>query len=110
MEITYTWWYLLTEETETETWKTTPEGQARIAARRELGEGLNYKVNSFTEIVANMEYHMKNETLDALAEAGFVTISAATLAKEIPVNPLNPLVTKRVGTMTISEFISIVEQ
>ena len=45
---------------------------------------------------------MKNETLDDLAEADLITIDLATRNKTIPVG----LGTKRVGSMTMDEFMT----
>ena len=110
--ISYTWWYLLTEETETELWKTTLEGQARIEARTELGEGLNYTVGDIDKIVDNMEYHIQNENLYSLKKAGFVTIEQSTLEMSIRTNPSNILdtTTKEIGEMTVSELVTIFEK
>ena len=95
-----TWWFLLTNSTECAGWKLSdPE---RLVEKTDLGAGKTYKVSDFDKLVVNMEYHMKNETLDDLAEADLITIDLATRNKTIPVG----LGTKRVGSMTMDEFMT----
>ena len=99
-KITATWWFLLTNETECGTWS------PAVNAARVLPEGAsayNLKVSDFDKLVSNMEYHMKNETLDTLAEAELITMDATTRDKSIPIG--YPPVMTRVGDMTLTAFI-----
>ena len=114
--ITGMWWFLLTTEDDYEDsvngWKT--HDPYRIIERVDLGEGADYSISNFAELVNNMEYHMKNEKLDDLSAAGLVTISAATLNNEVyteyPGGFPDPSSKKRVGDMTLTEFISVFEK
>ena len=114
--ITGMWWFLLTTEEDYENastgWKT--HDPYRIVERVDLGEGSDYSISNFAELVNNMEYHMKNEKLDDLSASGLVTISAATLNSEVYTEYVGsvpkPGSKKRVGAMTLTEFISVFEK
>ncbi len=107
------WWFLLTAEGET----FTEQEKYHV-----LKEGLDYKITDLASLVANMEYHMINETLYTLADAGFVNIDRAKLDALVitgytysvypsfsvtPVYALdefsNP---KHVGDCNVSDFLS----
>lgn len=65
-KIKSTWWYLLTAEGET------------FTAAEEyyyLKSGKNYKINDMNSLVTNMQYHMTEESLLKLIEAGFIDIN-----------------------------------
>ena len=102
------WWMLLTSEKDYDGeggdpgWRTSDP--YRIVEQIELGEGVDYSISNFAELVANMEYHMKNETLDALAAANIITMDQATRDKEILVVIVPPTY-KRLGEFTLTEFI-----
>ena len=96
------WWMLLTSEKDYEGdgvnpgWNTTDP--YRIIEQTDLGEGETYSISSFAELVTNMEYHMKNETLDALADAQLIDMS---------IDKRNVVIFgQRIGDMTLTEFIS----
>ena len=96
----YTWWFLLTSSIDYAAWDdSTKEGRILPDGASAFG----YKVGDFDKLVTNMEYHMKNETIDALNAANLVTMDAAT-RNTTPVGA-----TKRIGLMTLDEFIAWVE-
>lgn len=100
--IDYTWWFLLTSEDDYIEWESSSEGLARIAAREQLGEGLNYTVNSLDDLVDNISYHVDHEVLDTLYAAGFLSISDPAMLD-------NDFGYGRIGDMTIAGFIEAID-
>lgn len=94
-KLTATWWFLLTSEDDYDTWDASTE-ESRILP--EGASAFNLKTSNFDKLVANMEYHMKNETLDSLAEASLIDMDQDTRDKHLGPN--------RVGDMTLTDFIS----
>ena len=93
--ISYTWWFLLTEETEYESWDSVTR-EDRVLPTNAAAN--NYNVSDFDKLVANMEYHMKNEKIDALVAANLIDMDQTTRDKTVS--------GKRVGDMTLTEFIA----
>lgn len=91
-----TWWFLLTESDETFT-------SSQKYNLDSLGKGKDYTLSDMSKLVANMEYHIVNESLRDLVDAGFVTVTNATdLEKTIP---FGTYAGQKVGDLTISQFM-----
>ena len=107
------WWFLLTAEGEAFT------EQEKFHV---LKNGNDYNITDLDSLVANMEYHMINETLYSLASAGFVNVDKAkldsyviigyhyTIVPSFGITPVyaldeydNP---KHVGDCNISDFLA----
>ena len=94
----YTWWFLLTSETEYGVWDAATKAGRILPAN---AGARSYKISDFDKLVANMEFHMKNETLDSLAAASLINMDQATRDRTILVG----LSMKRLGDFTLTEFI-----
>ena len=88
------WWFLFTEEGETFT-----ETEKYYV----LGNGLTYKVDGgFDRMVTNMTYHMANESIRDLNEAGLLNLNPGSVA--LLNYPINYAGKNTIGDLTISEF------
>ena len=65
------WWFLLTEGTESFT------EQERFYVIR---NGLDYTMSDLGKLVSNMEWHIKNEKIRVLVDAGLITLSPERVA------------------------------
>lgn len=91
------WWYLLTESSETF------DGSEGHRKFYDLGVGKNYTINDMNKLVDNMSWHMQNETINDLVEAGVISVDASLAGK---LNFPSPLLGGRsIGSLTIKEFI-----
>ena len=95
VHITATWWLLLK-----------PEGENTNVERiySNLGAAKNYTVSDFGALVTNLNYHMQNDSLFSLIDAGFITIDSTKMVT------LNTYVTYndqsvQLGSLNISQFI-----
>ena len=94
-KIIATWWFLLTSEADYDDWDVSTEESRKLPVG---ASAYNLKTSDFDKLVANMEYHMKNETLDSLAEASLIDMDQDTRDKHLGLT--------RVGDMTLTDFIS----
>ena len=88
-----TWWLLLTEEGET---------FANEEKFYTLKNGASYTLNDIDKLVANLEYHMSNDSILTLVEAGFIVVDAEKLdvLKNTPY-PLDP--SRKLGDLTMKQ-------
>ena len=91
------YWFLLTDSTES----FSDDEKYYV-----LGNGLNYTINSGLEnLTINFTYHMQNETLYELYDAGVLdqsTLNRSDLDKEF----MNGTQREKVGNLTMSEFLA----
>lgn len=112
--IEYTWWFLLTEETEYEDWKIHDPTRISERTSTSLGNGANYTVNDVNKLVANMSYHMETEKLRTLSEAGFIDVDSSVLDSNIVYDKngdsvIDPYTeTFKIGDLTMTEFTNAV--
>ena len=113
--LSYMWWFLLTEQEESESDAWTIGENATEVANRNLpanAAARSYKVGNFDSLVTNMTYHMQKETLFKLHDAGLITCNRSALEKEIYTEyiGLSPVIDSKraIGTMTLAEFINVI--
>ena len=88
------WWFLFTEQGET--FDSTTKFYV-------LGQGLTYKIDGgFDQMVTNMTYHMANESIRDLNDAGLLNLNPSSVA--LLNYPINYLGKTTIGDLTISEF------
>ena len=113
--LSFMWWFLLTEETESESEAWNTGGASSINNTRVLpenAEAKGYKISDFNKLVNNMTYHMQKETLFTLHDAGLITCARSALEKEIYTSYTgmipDPASKKQIGAMTLAEFIAVI--
>ena len=105
-KITGTWWFLLTSKAD---YDGAPANG--LVERYVLVSGKTYTISSMNSLVNNMSYHMQNEKLYALYDAGLLSISdRSILNKNIPItwSGMIPTGYKEMGNMTIKEFVDAI--
>ena len=105
-KITGTWWFLLTSKKDYD-----ERAENGLVDRYVLVSGLTYQISSMQSLVANMEYHMQNETLYTLYDAGLLNLDdPSILDKDIPTEYTGMIPThfEKMGNMTIRQFANAI--
>ncbi len=81
-----------------------------------LRNGLTYTINDMDKLTSNMTYHMQNETLFDLSDAGFIDTTSIDLTKTLKdlnlaggvVHITIPYAGEQVGNLTVKQLLDVV--
>ena len=102
-EIGSSFWFIFSEEGED-----FDIGYERYILRK----GLTYTINNMTKLTTNMTYHMQNETLFNLCDAGFLTADSTFLNKTLKTTIAGHAVIhggSKIGDLTVNQLMEVLE-